>query len=97
MSKTITQRSGAQISELIDPATREKLEDLQQRLGQQEALKRPRDADGRFSAVPRDQLVKNNKTLRRLSDIAAAASSTSRQRRIRSSRFSIFGLRCCFW
>ncbi len=77
MSKTITQRSGAPISELIDPATREKLEDLQQKLGQQEALKRPRDADGRFSAVPRDQLVKDNKTLQRLSDITAAAGHMS--------------------
>lgn len=77
MSKTITHRSGAPISELIDPATREKLEDLQQRLGQQEALKRPRDADGRYSAVPRDQLVKDNKTLRRLGDITAAAGHMS--------------------
>lgn len=77
MSKPIVSRSGAPIAELIDDSTRQQLEGLRDRLAKSESTQRPRGADGRFSGVPQDQLVRDNKTLQRFKDITAAVGDRS--------------------
>lgn len=75
MSKVVP-RAGAPIAEIVDDATRQQLEALRDDLAQQaktKALDRPRDDAGRFAPVPRDTLVRDNKTLQRMRDITAAA------------------------